>query len=115
MIIKHNDISYGHFLVRKAEICYNLYCMGVGGWTHHTGEYAYGVFRIDHRENGYPDNDITNPLESHKIHLTPVGNKNFESQDCYTCDVLSKTLFAFDTYYDALNWAASMNNIKDVN
>lgn len=114
--------QFGHFLVRKFRIVLQMRVPLLGGLTisEHTNKNAYGVFRIDHKTTGYLDGpEVKVPADTNKVHLTPVGFKCFEERDWYTCDVLKfgeaqPAYQVFDNYAEALNWANSMNNIKDV-
>lgn len=84
------------------------------------GRTKYGVFRIDHKTTGYPDDEnVRTPNDTNKVHLTPVGDTNFLERDWYVCDVLKfseahPAYQVFDDYVEALNWAYSLNNIKEV-
>lgn len=104
--------QYGHYLVKKMQVVESSF-----GFQTMTDKMKYGVFRIDHNTSGFIEQNVTDPLKAHRIHLTPMQS-SFIDRDWYACDILSAgcrercEYQSFDNYIEALDWANDMNNIK---
>ena len=104
IMITTSNPQYGHFVVRKCCVTKN--------------SRTYGIFRINHARNSYDDPENTDPRKAFKIDLEPVGKTDFVRKDWYVSGTISEReqkacrYQSFDNYYEALNWAESMNNMK---
>lgn len=103
--------QYGHYMVRKMNAVEDL----PFGFCSITNNQIYGIFKINHARYSYDIASYTDPRKAYKIDLEPVGLTCFQRRDWYTGDMFNpETCQIFDNYYEALNWANSMNCINEV-